>query len=239
MKEKIPEMAIKGLNNKILDIIKKYKLPKNARILVLGCGRGAIEQKLLKQGYYNITSVDYFTDFELKNKCKFIKLDLNLENFAQIIKEKSHEEYDIIIAVEVIEHLFNPYNFLKNIRGLLSEKGLVIISTPNTHSFLSRVDYLITGYPTFFIAEPELGGHVSPIFHKIFKSYLDLLNLKILEHTFHGSFLIYLKSYKIYSFRSIIYLLMLSLLYYLLQPLMLINRKISKDTNSIYIITKK
>lgn len=239
MEKQISEMALKGLNDKVLNIIKKYKIPKNAKILVLGCGQGAIEQKLLKEGYYDITSVDYFTDFKLKDKCKFIKLDLNLENFAEIIKEKSHEEYDLIISIEVIEHLFSPYNFLSNIRELLSNNGIAIISTPNTHSFLSRVDYLITGYPTFFISKPELGGHVSPIFHEIFKFYLDLLNLKILEHIFHGSLLIYLKSYKIYSFKSIPYLLMLFLLYYTLQPLMLRNRKISKGIISIYIISKK
>ena len=57
--------------------------------------------------------MDYFTDFKLKDKCKFIKLDLNLENFAEIIKKQSHKEYDVILAVEVIEHLFNPFNFLK------------------------------------------------------------------------------------------------------------------------------
>ncbi len=145
----------------------------------------------------------------------------------------------MIISLEVIEHLFSPYNFLSNIRELLSKNGIAIISTPNTHSFLSRVDYLITGYPTFFISKPELGGHVSPIFHKIFEFYINLLNLKIVEQEFHGSLLDYLMSYKIHSFRSIPYLITLFLLYYMLQPFMIINRKISKGTNSIYIISKK
>ncbi len=77
MKKQIPEMALKGLNDKVLNILKKYKIPKNAKILVLGCGQGVIEQKLLKEEYYDITSVDYFTDFKLKDKCKFIKFCRN------------------------------------------------------------------------------------------------------------------------------------------------------------------
>jgi len=39
--------------------------------------------------------------------------------------------FDVIVALECIEHLKNPKNALANFKLLLKEKGVLIISTPN------------------------------------------------------------------------------------------------------------
>jgi 2-polyprenyl-3-methyl-5-hydroxy-6-metoxy-1,4-benzoquinol methylase len=39
--------------------------------------------------------------------------------------------FDIIIALEFIEHIKNPLNFLQIARKLLSDDGLLVLSTPN------------------------------------------------------------------------------------------------------------
>ena len=44
------------------------------------------------------------------------------------------KEYDVIIAGEVIEHLFNMGNFLENTRNALKNEGMLIITTPNARS---------------------------------------------------------------------------------------------------------
>jgi len=231
-------MAFEGLNEEVAEIVEKKFKNKNIKILVLGAGEGYLENILLRKGFKDITSVDYFTDFKLKDKCKFIKLDLNLENFAEIIKKQSHKEYDVILAVEVIEHLFNPFNFLKNIRELLSDKGIAIITTPNVHSSLSRIHTLILGYPFTFTDDPQIGGHISPILHNAFKLYLNILNLNLVEVKYYGSFFYYIKNYPIYSFKSYLYKLILLVSYIILSPLTIIyNHKLS-DKNTIYIVSK-
>jgi SAM-dependent methyltransferase len=43
--------------------------------------------------------------------------------------------FDSIVAGELIEHLENPYQFLRSLHGVLAEGGRVILSTPNPVSW--------------------------------------------------------------------------------------------------------
>ena len=42
--------------------------------------------------------------------------------------------FDIIIALEIIEHLVDPDFFLDGLKKVLKEGGILVISTPNRHS---------------------------------------------------------------------------------------------------------
>jgi len=50
--------------------------------------------------------------------------------------------FDIIIALEVLEHLYNPYEMMKEIKRVLKPNGYAIISMPNTGSIFSRIGQL-------------------------------------------------------------------------------------------------
>jgi SAM-dependent methyltransferase len=41
--------------------------------------------------------------------------------------------YDAIAAMEVIEHMTDPHDFLRSVRSKLSDTGILILSTPNGH----------------------------------------------------------------------------------------------------------
>ena len=47
----------------------------------------------------------------------------------------SGRRFDNVVVGELIEHLENPYEFLRNLRPLLTENGQLILSTPNPLSF--------------------------------------------------------------------------------------------------------
>ncbi len=44
------------------------------------------------------------------------------------------EQYDGVIAGEILEHLEDPMSFLRDCRDLLTNDGVLILSTPNPHS---------------------------------------------------------------------------------------------------------
>src|SRR5690348_16157056 len=98
-----------GVHEKVFELIKKRFPKKNIKILVLGAGAGAFDERLFDNGYKNITAVEFRKEI-YKSKGKVIELDLN-EDFHTKIKQK----FDCIVAIEIIEHLENHFHFMSNI----------------------------------------------------------------------------------------------------------------------------
>ena len=66
-----------------------------------------------------------FTDqLEAHYNCPFANTTIDLD------EEGLTGEYDVVTAMEVIEHLFNPLHLLKEISGVLNEGGKLYLSTP-------------------------------------------------------------------------------------------------------------
>jgi SAM-dependent methyltransferase len=90
----------------------------------------------------------------------FRNLDLNDPAFPSFIGPR---EFDLVTAVEVIEHLDSPVAFLRNVRSLLSARGVAVITTPNVENLPARLKYLLTG-KLRSIDERGDPEHISPIF---------------------------------------------------------------------------
>ena len=57
----------------------------------------------------------------------------------------SHPEatgaFAVVLAVEIIEHLENPYHFMRELERVLAPEGIAIITTPNIESALLGCDF--------------------------------------------------------------------------------------------------
>ncbi len=126
--------------NEIKDIFKKKK------ILDLGCGGGILAESLAKRGG-DVTGFDISKKLiktaQESAKKKNLHIDYNVGNLKKIISMK--KKYDIIISLEVIEHVPNYILFLKSIFKILNKNGIIIISTINRN--------FISYFFTIFIAE--------------------------------------------------------------------------------------
>lgn len=100
---------------------------KGKSILEIGCSIGAVSNILADRGFKVIASdVSEYAVKRAKKltpKARFIILDIEK---GIPLKEK----FDIIIAFEVVEHLKNPEQGVKNMYKGLKAKGTVVISTP-------------------------------------------------------------------------------------------------------------
>ena len=107
----------------ILDFI--ANLDNGLDVLDVGCGNGAICTPIREKGN-NVTCVELGGVAPLTHNCG---IDSIIAGDAENLAFPS-ESFDLILASEVVEHLWDPKNFFKETSRILKPNGLLIISTP-------------------------------------------------------------------------------------------------------------
>lgn len=129
--------------NDILDDFEKYK--KTKKLLDVGCGIGYFLEIAIKRGWevYGTEYTDEAIEICRKKGISMHKGVLNPKNYEE-------ESFDIITSFEVIEHINNPIDELRNFHKLLRKGGLVYLTTPNFNSLLRyrlKSEYNVICYP--------------------------------------------------------------------------------------------
>lgn len=160
----IPEYAVNGLCKCVAEIIKGMKKQGKQKILDVGAGCGAFSQRMKDLGQ-DVIAIDLNRENFYPKDIPFYKINLNLEDDLKIFKDKFESNFDIIIAMEIIEHLESPWLFVSYMRTLIKDDGYILITTPNILSPLNRIFYFIKGeFLGFsFSTGMTLGGHINPI----------------------------------------------------------------------------
>jgi 2-polyprenyl-3-methyl-5-hydroxy-6-metoxy-1,4-benzoquinol methylase len=152
-------IAVREIHNKVRQIIAAiYPDGKGLCALDAASGNGYMSEWLHEKGF-EVTALDKATSSWKVNgvKCSCADLDQDLR-----IKDSI---FDLTISIETIEHLENPFHFIRELSRVTKDNGVIIISTPNTHSIRSRVKYLFCGMPVLFecIKDDNMGQHITPI----------------------------------------------------------------------------
>lgn len=153
-------MGDSGLHNQLMSIVDSI-LPRGSRILDLGAGEGALSERLHDQGY-RVHSVDINQE-RFKARTEFEELDLNNSvEFLRLLK-KHGNSFDLVLGIEVIEHVENPWDFIRNLKELVRDGGYILISTPNITSWYSRTNFFFKGQFHQFERGDSHYGHINPI----------------------------------------------------------------------------
>lgn len=121
--ESVPEVRIKRLQ-RVSKII-----PPNVKILDIGAGWGDIIP-ILESKYgnsLNYTGIDFSPKVIKKLILKYPKY-----RFLCTTVDKINEEFDVILALEILEHIVpsKVLNFLKQIKMILKKSGNLIVDVP-------------------------------------------------------------------------------------------------------------
>jgi SAM-dependent methyltransferase len=109
------------------------KCDKSASILDFGCGPGSFLALLRdKFGFENVEGL------ELNKKSASIALRHYALKLASDINVLKHQQYDVVILFEVIEHVTKPDEVLSLCSTLLRPGGLLFITTPSVRSIPGR-----------------------------------------------------------------------------------------------------
>ena len=146
MEKQIRPITMPGIHEKFYNYFKKYSSEfDRPKVLEIGAGHGAFTEVLYKEGYA-VSACDLFPElFYLKEvECK--KADLTAE------LPYSSDTFDIIVAVEVMEHIHDHQMIFKEVSRILKNNGIFLFSTPNILSLKSRIRFMYSGF--FYAFKP-------------------------------------------------------------------------------------
>lgn len=137
-------------HSEVVDLIKQLlKTKSHINILEVGCSSGVFlaelssgleQENLSKQ--VTMTGIDIDEDAVKKSVSADVELVYcSVEEFCNINSNK----YDLVLHFELIEHLSDPFLFMKSISQLLCSGGKTYFTTPNADGF----DNLALGYNDF------------------------------------------------------------------------------------------
>lgn len=111
----------------------------NKRVLEIGCGIGAVTERLKRNGCTVCAIELNAKDAKLaKEFCDQIDVG-NIETINLKFPKKS---FDVITFGDVLEHLYDPQATLERIKPFLKDDGLVITSIPNIANWKIRLKLL-------------------------------------------------------------------------------------------------
>lgn len=113
----------------ILPLIRKY-MPKTGAVMDFGCGYGgslvAFPKEWLQVGYdYDDIQLEYGRQFGIDLR--------NIENF-----DDASEKFDVIMLIQVLEHVKDPIALLQKLQSRLNESGVLYIEVPGFASVIER-----------------------------------------------------------------------------------------------------
>jgi 2-polyprenyl-3-methyl-5-hydroxy-6-metoxy-1,4-benzoquinol methylase len=141
------------------------------KLLDLGAGPGYLSWKLDEflaargiDGRDAITACDLYPE-----QFKYDRLTCRFGDFSDRL-QFADDTFDIVICMEVIEHVADQKQLVAEIARILKPGGRVLITTPNTLNINSRLQYLFTGTMPLFDIMPvsdvnvvHTSGHINPI----------------------------------------------------------------------------
>jgi SAM-dependent methyltransferase len=135
-----------GIHERFYQFFRKYAADfEKPKILEVGAGHGAFTQRLYQDGY-EVFACDLYPELFYLNEVECKKADLTAE------LPYSSETFDIIVAVEVMEHIHDHQVIFSEARRILKKNGILLFSTPNILSLKSRMRFMFSGF--FYAFKP-------------------------------------------------------------------------------------
>ncbi len=105
---------------------------KSKRVLEIGCGPGSITKILAQQGGCQVTGLELDPEaikIVMPYCAQVIRADLNSSEWPSLLD--GIERFDVVVAADVLEHLYDPWTALQRMAPLINSNGYLVISLPH------------------------------------------------------------------------------------------------------------
>jgi 2-polyprenyl-3-methyl-5-hydroxy-6-metoxy-1,4-benzoquinol methylase len=153
--------------------IKKNKI----KFLEIGCGEGFLLKAAFKENL-SVLGVDYQNNHVKKFNKSVFKFSQKIDPDS-FLSKKNNSKFDIIAAINVLEHVRDPTKFVNNLKSFLNKSGIIILSVPNDfkkfQNLLQKRKFIKRKY---WFGPPQ---HLSYFNNENILIFFKKLNLKIIE----------------------------------------------------------
>ena len=131
-----------GMRNDILDLI-----PDNVnKALDIGCSTGALGEKIKKRNRAEVVGIEIDEQMAKVAKGKLERVIIGDVERINLADHLALNYFDCIIFADILEHLENPWDVLKNVKSFLDDEGIIIASIPNVRHYTTIINLVIKGY---------------------------------------------------------------------------------------------
>lgn len=119
-----------GGNNAPAKVLKM--VGNNKRVLEIGAGPGSITKHLINTNKCNVTAIEIDQDaISLLSSytSNVYQCDLNSDDWPSVVIK--HGLFEVVLAGDVLEHLYDPWATLNSMKNLLTKDGYIVVSIPN------------------------------------------------------------------------------------------------------------
>ncbi len=139
-------------------------------ILDAGCGNGFIASQLAEMGH-QVTAIDLSEDgIEIARKA-YPNVRFEVRSIYDELSDLI-DYIDVVVSSEVIEHIYYPQRFLKNLNPIIREGGCLILTTPY-HGYIKNLALSIFDKWDRHHTVDWEGGHIKFFSQKTISSMLE------------------------------------------------------------------
>ncbi len=152
---------------------------KDGLVADIGAGAGAFSRRMLDNG---------FTIEALELDPAAFKISDVPVHSRDLNSDWSHDlegRFTGAVALEVIEHLENPWHFARQCGAILKPGGIMVLSTPNIESSRSRIEFLLRADFRFFDEDDYRDvGHITPLTSRYIQRVFERAGFEIVERRY-------------------------------------------------------
>jgi len=147
----------KELNDRQFNLFKD-KLTSETKFLEIGCAHGGIVSRVNDFGVKECQVVE--PNIQDSDFVKYKNPNVIVHNSILKDADLPKDYFDIIVAFDVVEHVFNPKDFLKKCFDLLKENGILVVAIPN-HNDVLLTNYECEKYQKFYYHKAHINYFTS------------------------------------------------------------------------------
>jgi len=131
-----------GMSHTRLERILEF-IPRNRalRVLDVGCASGRLGQEIKKFGHF-VVGIEISSQ-AAQNARQALNEVYVFDVEGEWPRDLKKQKFDIVVLPEILEHIFDPVEVLRDVSRVLQDNGEIIITTPNFMVWTNRLRFLI------------------------------------------------------------------------------------------------